>query len=53
MEEMPINLQDAYRTTNTLDQKRNFSHHIKTPNAQNKERNKQYRNNKAIKKKVK
>ena len=40
MEEMPINLQDAYRTTNTLDQKRNFSHHkiIKTPNALNKER---------------
>ena len=38
--EMPINIQEAYRTPNRLDQKRNSSHHIiiKTPNAQNKER---------------
>ena len=35
---MPI--QEAYRTPNRFDQKRNFSHHIiiKTPNAQNKEK---------------
>ena len=38
--EMPMNIQEAYRTPDSLDQKRNFSHHIiiKTPNAQNKER---------------
>jgi hypothetical protein len=38
--EMPMNIQEAYRTPNRLDQKRNSSHHtiIKTPNAQNKER---------------
>jgi hypothetical protein len=38
--EMPVNTQEAYRTPNSLDQKRNSSHHIiiKTPNAQNKER---------------
>jgi hypothetical protein len=38
--EMPINIQEAYRTPNRLDQKRNSSCHIivKTPNAQNKER---------------
>jgi hypothetical protein len=38
--DMPVNIQEAYRTPNSLDQKRNFSHHIiiKTPNAQNKER---------------
>jgi hypothetical protein len=38
--EMPTNIQEAYRTLNSLDQKRNSSHHIiiKTPNAQNKER---------------
>jgi zona occludens toxin (predicted ATPase) len=37
---MPVNKQEAYRTPNTLDEKRNFSCHIiiKTPNAQNKER---------------
>jgi hypothetical protein len=37
---MPINIQEVYRTPNSLDQKRNSSHHIiiKTPNAQNKER---------------
>jgi hypothetical protein len=37
---MLINIQEAYRTSNRLDQKRNSSHHIiiKTPNAQNKER---------------
>ena len=37
---MPMNIQEAYRTPNRLDQKRNSSHHIiiKTPNAQNKER---------------
>jgi len=37
--EVPINIQEAYRT-NKLDQKRNFSHHIiiKTANEQNKER---------------
>jgi hypothetical protein len=38
--EMPINIQEAYRNPNRLDQKRNSSSHIivKTPNAQNKER---------------
>jgi hypothetical protein len=37
---MPMNMQEAYRTPNSLDQKRNSSHHtiIKIPNAQNKER---------------
>jgi hypothetical protein len=37
---MPANIQKAYRTTNSMDQKRNSSHQIliKTPNAQNKER---------------
>jgi hypothetical protein len=37
---MPMNIQEAYRTPNTLDQKRNSSHHIiiKTPNALNKGR---------------
>jgi hypothetical protein len=37
---MSINIQEAYRTPNRLDQKRNSSCHIilKTPNAQNKER---------------
>ena len=37
--EMPMNIQEAYRTPNRLDQKRNSSHHIivKTPNAQDKE----------------
>ena len=35
-----MNVQEAYRTPNRLDQKRNSSHHIiiKTPNALNKER---------------
>ena len=34
--EMPMNMQEAYRTPRRLDQKRNSSHHIivKTPNAQ-------------------
>jgi hypothetical protein len=38
--EMVINIQEAYRTPNRLDQKRKSSHHIiiKTPNVQNKER---------------
>jgi hypothetical protein len=38
--EMPMNIQEAYRTPNRLNQKRNSSHHIiiKTPNALNKER---------------
>nr|AAY88223.1 nucleic acid binding protein [Rattus norvegicus] len=38
--EIPIGIQEAYRTPNRLDQKRNTSRHIivKTPNAQNKER---------------
>ena len=38
--EMPMNIQEAYRTPNRLDQKRNSSRHIiiKTPNAQSKER---------------
>jgi len=38
--EMPINIQEAYRTPNRLDQKRNSSCHIivKTQNAQNKKR---------------
>jgi hypothetical protein len=38
--EMPMIIQEAYRTPNRLDQKRNSSCHIvmKTPNAQNKER---------------
>ena len=37
---MPMNIQEAYKTPNRLDQKRNFSHHIiiKTPNALNEER---------------
>jgi hypothetical protein len=37
---MPMNIQEAYRTRNRLDQKRNSSCHIiiKTPNALNKER---------------
>nr|AAQ91035.1 LRRGT00079 [Rattus norvegicus] len=38
--EIPIGIQEAYRTPNRLDQKRNTSRNIivKTPNAQNKER---------------
>ena len=38
--EMPMNIQEAYRTPNRLDQKRHSSCHIriKTPNAQDKER---------------
>ena len=38
--DMPMNIQEAYRTPNRLDQKRNSSCHIvlKTLNAQNKER---------------
>ena len=38
--QMPINIKEAYRIPNRLDQKRTFSCHIivKTPNAQNKER---------------
>jgi hypothetical protein len=38
--EMPMNIQEAYRTSNRLKQKRNSSLYIiiKTPNAQNKER---------------
>jgi hypothetical protein len=38
--ELPINIQEAYRTPNCLDQEINSSHHLifKTPNAQNKER---------------
>jgi len=38
--EMQINIQEAYRTPNRLDHKRNYSHHkiVRTPNAQNKER---------------
>jgi hypothetical protein len=37
---MPMNIQEAYRTPNRFDQKRNSSQHIiiKTPNAHNKER---------------
>jgi hypothetical protein len=37
---MPMTIQEAYRTPNKLDQKRNFSNYIivKIPNAQNKER---------------
>ena len=37
--EMPIDIQEAYRTQNRLDQERNFSSNIiiKTPNALNKE----------------
>jgi hypothetical protein len=37
---MPVNIQEAYRTPNRLDQKRNSFRHIiiKAPNAQNKER---------------
>ena len=36
---MSMNIQEAYRTPNRLDQKRNSSHHIiKTPIALNKER---------------
>jgi hypothetical protein len=38
--EMPMNIQDTYRTPNRLNLKRNSSHHIiiKTPNALNKKR---------------
>jgi hypothetical protein len=38
--EMPMNIQEAYRTPNRLDQKRNSSRHIKirTSNALNKDR---------------
>jgi hypothetical protein len=38
--EMPMNIQEAYRTRNRLDKKRYSSCHIiiKTPNVQNKER---------------
>ena len=38
--EMPLNIQEAYRTPNRFDQKRNSSHHIiiKTPNVLNKQR---------------
>jgi hypothetical protein len=38
--EIHMNIQEAYRTPNRLDQKRNSSHHIiiKTPNVQNKEK---------------
>jgi hypothetical protein len=37
---MPMNIKEAYRTPNTLNQKRNSFCHIiiKTPNAKNKER---------------
>jgi hypothetical protein len=37
---MPMNIQEAYRTPNRMDRKRNSSHHliVKTPNAQNKDR---------------
>jgi hypothetical protein len=37
---MPMNIQEAYRTPNSLKQKRNSSCNIiiKTPNAQNKDR---------------
>jgi hypothetical protein len=37
--EIHMNIQEAYRTLNSLDQKRNSSCHIiiKTPNAQNKD----------------
>ena len=38
--EMPMNIQEAYRTPNRLDQTRKFSQYIiiKTPNSLNKER---------------
>jgi hypothetical protein len=38
MKDMPMNIQEAYRTPERLDQKRNSSHHmfVKTQNAQNK-----------------
>jgi hypothetical protein len=38
--EMPMNIQEVYRTPNRLEQKRNSSRHIiiKTPNALNKDR---------------
>jgi hypothetical protein len=37
---MPMNIQEAYRTPNRMEQKRNFSGHIiiKTANALNKDR---------------
>jgi hypothetical protein len=37
---MPINIKEAYRNPNRLDEKRNSSCHtiVKNPNAQNKER---------------
>ena len=38
--DVPMNIQETYRTTNRLDQSRHSAHHIiiKTPSAQNKER---------------
>jgi hypothetical protein len=38
--EIPMNIKEAYRTSNRLDQKRNSSHQIiiKTPNKLNKDR---------------
>ena len=38
--EMPMNIQEAYRNPNRLDQKRSYSHHImiKTPNTVSKEK---------------
>jgi hypothetical protein len=40
MKEMAMNIQEANKTSNSLNQKRNSSQHIiiKTPNVQNKER---------------
>jgi hypothetical protein len=48
---MPMNTQEADRTPNRLDQKRNFSCNIilKTPNAQNKERILKATRNKKVK----
>jgi hypothetical protein len=39
-EELPMNIQEAYKTPNRLDQKRNYSRHIiiKTTNALNKDK---------------
>ena len=36
--DIPMNIYEFYRTPDILDQKRNFSHHIVTPNAQNRQR---------------
>jgi hypothetical protein len=51
---MTMNIQEAYKIPNRLDQKRNPSHHIiiKIPNAQNKAKRKNIKSSKKKKKKT-